>query len=100
MKTPNNKRVALRYINSGWKASGKRLIDPDGSTMSLPNLDRGDEQALVVGNNAGEEGKIYITRGEIYFDGYRYDKSFSSLKKLAKWLSKNKLEYYGFDDAY
>ena len=76
-----------------WKAKGKYL-EKDGGTTSIPgNYDR---DAIAVGIK-NDTFKIYTQQGKLYAAGDRYDKFFKNINDLAKWLNKEKAQYYGID---
>ena len=78
-----------------WKMKGKYLYMPDGELSSIPgNYDR---KAIVVGIK-NDTFKIYMQDGKLYTAGDKYDKFFKNGNDLAKWLNKNRAEYYGIDN--
>ena len=77
-----------------WKVKGKYLYMPDGELSSIPgNYDR---DAIMVGIKNDTFG-IYMQDGKLYAAGNKYDKFFKNGNELAKWLDKNRAEYYGID---
>ena len=77
-----------------WKVKGKYLYMPGGEVSSIPgNYDR---DAIMVGIKNDTFG-IYMQDGKLYAAGNKYDKFFKNGIELAKWLDKNRAEYYGID---
>ena len=78
-----------------WKMKGKYLYMPDGELSSIPgNYDR---KAIAIGIK-NDTFKIYMQDGKLYAAGNKYDKFFKNGNDLAKWLDKNRAEYYGIDN--
>ena len=78
-----------------WSMKGKYLNMPSGETSSIPgNYDR---DAIMVDIKNDTFG-IYMQNGKLYAAGNKYDKFFKNGNELAKWLDKNRAEYYGIDN--
>ena len=76
---------------------GKYLYMPDGELSSIPgNYDR---KAIAIGIK-NDTFKIYMQDNKLYTAGDKYDKFFKNGNDLAKWLNKNRAEYYGIDNRW
>ena len=90
-----NMQFEGKLTEAKWGVKGKYLTMPGGEISSIPgNYDR---KAIVVGIK-NDTFKIYMQDGKLYTAGDKYDKFFKNGNDLAKWLNKNRAEYYGIDN--
>jgi hypothetical protein len=73
-------------------------IEVSGSYIKFPDSQTslGSDDAVVVSNKR-EEAKIWKDGSKIMFQTNKYDKTFSDLKSLVKFLNKEKFKYNGID---
>jgi len=68
-----------------------------GSVTSLPDVRKGEDEAIVFEDSDGQVRVFINHNGKPYLQTNKYDKDFPNLKALVAYLNKQKMKYIGID---
>jgi hypothetical protein len=68
-----------------------------GSVTSLPDVRKGEDEAVVFEDLNGQVRVFINHNGKPYLQTNKYDKDFPNLKALVAYLNKQKMKYIGID---